>query len=159
MLSLIREDIRNNIRSGLSTVIFLANFRVGSCLQRKKKSIPILWIPYVLCVIVSRCFSFFIGCSVPFAAKIGKGIVFQHGLYGIFISSMAEIGDGCTIFHHVTIGSNFGSKRRIGAPRLGDGVLVGAGAILIGPITVGSNVSVAAGSIVYCDIAENSTYK
>lgn len=153
------NDIKNNYRAGVSTVIFLINYRLGRFLWEKKKLNFFFWILYIPCVLVARTMSFMMGCSVPFSARIGNNVVFKHGFYGIFISGLAEIGDKCTIFHHVTIGSNYGSKKAIGAPCLGRSVLVGAGAKVIGNIKVGDGAVIAAGMVVFSDVPPDGVVK
>lgn len=88
---------------------------------------------------------------IPIQAKLKGTIKFPH-LNGIFIACYSEIGNGCTIYQQVTIGSNHsvGSKN-IGAPKIGDNCLIGAGAKIIGGITIGNNVKIGAG----CIITEN----
>ena len=71
-----------------------------------------------------------------------------HGLSGIFISKGAVIGEGCTLFQQVTIGSNtLQGSARYGAPILGRNVYIGAGAKIIGRVTVGDNVILSAGCV------------
>lgn len=89
---------------------------------------------------------------------IGRDTVFRgkpilpHGLHGIFISRYASIGTDCRIYQNVTIGE-VGQK----APRIGDHCLIGAGAVLIGNITVGSDVKIGAGATVCTDIPDGAT--
>lgn len=75
-----------------------------------------------------------------------------HGLNGIIISHNAVIGKNCTIFHQVTIGEGKG-----GAPTIGDNVLLGAGAKLIGGIRIGNNVKIGAGCVVAKDVPDGAT--
>lgn len=75
-----------------------------------------------------------------------------HGLNGIVVSHNAKIGSNCTIFHQVTIGEGRG-----GAPTIGDNVLIGAGAKLIGGIRIGNNVKIGAGCTVAVDIPDGAT--
>lgn len=75
-----------------------------------------------------------------------------HGLNGIIVSHNAVIGENCTIFHQVTIGEGRG-----GAPTIGDNVLIGAGAKVIGGIHIGSNVKIGAGCVVMQDVPDNTT--
>ena len=95
---------------------------------------------------------------IPYSLKIGDNTTFPHGLCGIFISSGASIGDNCVIFHQVTIGSvsSKGSKHN-GSPRIGNNVLIGAGAKVIGNITIGDNVRIGANAVVSFDVPSNST--
>ena len=81
-----------------------------------------------------------------------------HQLNGIFISLGATIGEGCTIFHQVTVGSvtSEGSKRH-GAPTIGCNVYIGAGAKIIGNVKIGDNVRIGANCVVVDDVPDNAT--
>lgn len=88
-------------------------------------------------------------------ARIGQGFFIDHGC-GVVIGETAEIGDNVTLYHGVTLG---GTSWRAGKrhPTLGDGVVVGAGAKILGPVTIGANVRVAANSVVIANVAANMT--
>ena len=75
-----------------------------------------------------------------------------HGLHGIFISRYATVGEDCWIYQNVTIGE---VNRK--APTIGDNCLIGAGAVLIGDIHIGSHVKIGAGAIVNMDVPDNCT--
>lgn len=75
-----------------------------------------------------------------------------HGLYGIVISHNAVIGKNVTIYHQVTIGEGHN-----GAPIIGNGVLIGAGAKIIGNVKVGDGARIGAGCVIYQDIPERAT--
>ena len=99
-----------------------------------------------------------LNCFIPTNVSIGSDCVFPHGLNGIFISQGAIIGNGCTIFHQVTIGSNtLVDSKSQGAPVIGNNVYIGAGAKIIGGIKVGDNVRIGANAVVCEDIPDNST--
>lgn len=84
--------------------------------------------------------------------------VTPHGFAGIFIAANAIIGDGCTIFHQVTIGSNtFRDSKGFGAPKIGNNVYIGAGAKIIGNVTVGDNARIGANAVVTQDVPANAT--
>lgn len=94
----------------------------------------------------------FKGSYIGSGAKLGKHIVFPHGVTGIFISQGAEIGSNCVIFHQVTIGSNtLRNHKRYGAPKIGSNVYIGVGAKIIGNVRIGAN------AVVVKDIPDNST--
>lgn len=95
------------------------------------------------------------GIEIHPGAKIGKRLVIDHGM-GIVIGETAEIGDDCLIYHGVTLG---GTGKDVGKrhPTVGNNVLIGTGAKVLGPITVGSNSRIAANSVVLTEIPENST--
>ncbi len=96
--------------------------------------------------------------NASFGTHIDKSASFltpprlPHGIRGIFISHNAEIGKNVTIFHQVTIGEGNG-----GAPKIGDNCLIGAGAKIIGGITVGNNVKIGANCVVVENIPDNCT--
>ena len=100
----------------------------------------------------------FFSCDIPIETKIGKGLVLPHGGNGIFISRGACIGENCTIFQQVTIGSNtLKESKNKGVPVIGNNVYIGAGAKIIGNVIVGDNVRIGANAIVTLDIHSNAT--
>jgi serine acetyltransferase len=139
---------------GLSKVIYKIHF-IGNHYS-KKKNIPNKLI-YVVLVTINRFLNFKLGCHVPFKAEIGKSLVLPHGFFGIFISKYAKIGNNCCVFHQVTIGSNFHTSSNPGAPKIGDNVLIGAGAKIIGNISIGDNVKIGANAIVTNDVESGKT--
>ena len=88
-------------------------------------------------------------------AVIGKGVMFDHA-QGIVVGETAEVGDGCSIFHNVTLGGT-GSKGGDRHPKLGKNVLIGAGAVIVGNIHIGDNTKIAAGSVVIESLPANVT--
>ena len=88
-------------------------------------------------------------------AKIGKRLVIDHGM-GIVIGETAEIGDDCLIYHGVTLGGT-GKDTGKRHPTIGNNVLIGAGAKVLGPIKVGDNSRIAAKSVVLKEIPQDST--
>ena len=95
------------------------------------------------------------GIEIHPGATIGKGLFIDHGM-GVVIGETAEIGDGCTIYQGVTLG---GTGKDVGKrhPTLGDNVMVGAGAKVLGPVKIGSNSKIAANAVVLREVPENST--
>lgn len=95
------------------------------------------------------------GIEIHPGATIGKRVVIDHG-HGIVIGETAEIGDDVMIYQGVTLG---GTGKDIGKrhPTIESGVMIGAGAKVLGPITVGKNAKVAAGAVVVRDVEPNST--
>ncbi|CAO2833281.1 unnamed protein product [Amaranthus hypochondriacus] len=89
------------------------------------------------------------------AAKIGKGILFDHAT-GVVIGETAVIGDNCSILHHVTLGGTgkAGGDRH---PKVGDGVLIGAAATILGNIKIGDGAKIGAGSVVLIDVPPRTT--
>lgn len=95
------------------------------------------------------------GIEIHPAAKIGNGLVIDHGM-GVVIGETTEIGDNCTIYQGVTLGGT-GKDTGKRHPTLGNNVLVGAGAKVLGPFKVGDNSRIAANAVVLSAIPENST--
>ena len=95
------------------------------------------------------------GIEIHPAATIGKRLVIDHGV-GVVIGETAEIGDDCLIYQGVTLG---GTGKDLGKrhPTLGNNVMVGAGAKVLGPFKVGDNSRIAAGAVVLAEVPENST--
>lgn len=97
------------------------------------------------------------GAYLPVECEISGPVNFIHGGYGVFISKGAKIGENCTIFQHVTIGSNaLIDSKGFGSPTIGDNCLIGAGAKIIGNITIGKNCRIGANCIVTENIPDNS---
>jgi len=122
-------------------------YRVSNKLYRSKY--------YFSARCVSQLAKLFTGIEIHPGATIGHGFFIDHGT-GVVIGETTEIGDNCTIYQGVTLG---GTGKDIGKrhPTLGDNVMVGAGAKVLGPVEIGNNSKIAAGAVVLRDIPENST--
>lgn len=98
------------------------------------------------------------GCEIPLNIELSETTVFPHQLYGIFISGWAKVGENCTIFQQVTIGSNtLVDAKKKGAPIIGDNAYIGAGAKIIGNVYIGKNARIGANCIVVDDVPDNAT--
>lgn len=104
---------------------------------------------------ISAVARFWTGVEIHPAATIGKNLFIDHG-HGVVIGETAVIGDNCTIYQGATLGGT-GKERNKRHPTLGDNVVVGAGAKVLGNITVGSNVRIGANSVVLTDVPDNCT--
>jgi serine O-acetyltransferase len=88
------------------------------------------------------------GAEIHWRARLDPGVMIVHGT-GLVISHAARIGPGCILFQHVTLGESIHPEtREIGAPTLEADVHVGAGATLVGPITIGHGTKIMAGAVV-----------
>ena len=104
---------------------------------------------------VSQFAKFITGIEIHPGATIGKGLVIYHGS-GVVIGETAEIGDNCTLYQGVTLvgtGKDTGKRH----PTLGNNVMVGAGAKVLGPFRIGDNSKIAAGAVVLSEIPSNAT--
>ena len=96
------------------------------------------------------------GIEIHPAARIGRRVFIDHGM-GVVIGETAVVGDDCTIYHGVTLGGvslGRGQKRH---PTLGKGVVVGAGAKILGGFTVGDNARIGSNAVVVREVPENVT--
>jgi len=104
---------------------------------------------------ISERAKFKTGIEIHPGAKIGQGFFIDHGT-GVVIGETTEIGDNCVIYQGVTLGGT-GKDTGKRHPTLGNNVMVGAGAKVLGPVKIGNNVKIAAGAVVLSDIPDNST--
>ena len=105
--------------------------------------------------LVSQLAKFFTGIEIHPGATIGKGLFIDHGT-GVVIGETAEIGDNCTLYQGVTLG---GTGKDVGKrhPTLGNNVMVGAGAKVLGPFKIGDNSKIASNAVVLDEIPPDST--
>ena len=110
--------------------------------------------------IISQFSRFLTGIEIHPNAKIGKNLFIDHGM-GVVIGETSEIGDNVTIYHMVTLGGispsiNSDDQRETKRhPTLQDNVVVGSGAQVLGPITIGKNAKIGANAVVTKDVPEN----
>lgn len=105
--------------------------------------------------LISQINRFITGIEIHPGAKIGKGLFIDHGM-GVVIGETAEIGDNCTIYHDVTLGGT-GKDKGKRHPTIGDNVLIGAGAKILGPFKVGDNAKIGANAFVSREVEANTT--
>ncbi|MFC2025111.1 serine O-acetyltransferase [Chloroflexota bacterium] len=113
------------------------------------------WHIPVLPRLISHISRFLTGIEIHPGAKIGEGFFIDHGM-GVVIGETAEIGDNVTLYQGVTLGGT-SLQRKKRHPTLGNNVVVGVGAQLIGDITIGDNAKVGAGSVVVTSVPANAT--
>lgn len=110
---------------------------------------------YMTARAVSQAARFFTGIEIHPGAKLGHGLFIDHG-GAVVIGETAEIGDDCTLYQCVTLGGT-GKDRGKRHPTLGRGVMVGAGATILGGFEIGDNAKIAAGAVVLSPVPANST--
>jgi len=104
---------------------------------------------------VSHVSRFLTGIEIHPGAKIGRRVFIDHGM-GVVIGETAELGDDCTLYHGVTLGGttwNQGKRH----PTLGRGVVIGAGAKLLGPIVIGDGAKIGSNAVVVKDVPRGAT--
>lgn len=105
--------------------------------------------------LISHLTRFLTGIEIHPGARIGKGFFIDHGM-GVVIGETSEIGDNVTLYHGVTLGgTSFTRDKR--HPTVGDNVTIGAGAKILGPLTIGENSKIGANSAVIKDVPPDST--
>lgn len=121
--------------------------RIAHFLYRKKL--------YFLARLISQIARHITGIEIHPGAKIGRKLFIDHGM-GIVIGETTTIGDNCTIYHNSTLGGT-GKDKYKRHPDLGNNVMVGSGAKVLGPIKIGNNVKIGANSVVLKNIPDDVT--
>lgn len=123
-------------------------YRIAHKLYIKKR--------YTLARIISQRARRKTGIEIHPGAKIGKGLFIDHGM-GVVIGETAEIGDNVTIYHGVTLGSTGKETVEKRHPTIEDGVMIGAGAKILGPVTIGKGSKIGANAVVLEDVPPYTT--
>ena len=110
---------------------------------------------YFIARLISQIARHLTGIEIHPGAKIGKRLLIDHGM-GVVIGETATIGDDCTIYHNSTLGGT-GKDKYKRHPDIGNNVMVGSGAKVLGPIKIGNNVKIGANAVVLHDIPNNVT--
>ncbi len=105
--------------------------------------------------VISQLGKFLTGVEIHPGATIGKGLFIDHGA-GVVIGETTVIGNNCLLYQGVTLGGN-GKDKGKRHPTLGNNVMVGCGAKVLGPFTIGDNVKIAANAVVLNEIPPNCT--
>jgi serine O-acetyltransferase len=137
----LRALIRGLLSQGFQAVLVYRIFRW--CHERHIPTQPLRFC-------IERFIEMTTGISIPVQAQIGKGLRIHH-FGGIFIHSDVVIGTGCTIYHGVTLGDLGGYG---GVPRVGDHVMIGAGAKLLGSIQIGDHCRIGANAVVRTSVPD-----
>ncbi|MGL4739491.1 MAG: serine O-acetyltransferase [Sarcina sp.] len=129
---------------GIHAVI---NHRMAHFFYRKKR--------YFIARLLSQLSRFFTGIEIHPGAKLGRGVFIDHGM-GVVIGETAEVGDNVIIFHGVTLGGT-GKETGKRHPTVGNNVIIGTGAKVLGPIIVEDNAKIGANSVVLKNVGMNTT--
>ncbi|MFD3155837.1 serine O-acetyltransferase EpsC [Haloimpatiens sp. FM7330] len=125
----------------------MINHRIAHFLYKKRL--------FFLARLISQISRFFTGIEIHPGAKIGMGLFIDHGM-GVVIGETAEIGDDVVLYHGVTLGGT-GKEKGKRHPTVGNKVLIGSGAKVLGPIKIGCNAKIGANSVVLKDVPANCT--
>ena len=157
-MGLLKEEIKvikqrdPAIKSTLEVLLYPSLYaiifhRIGHFFYKKKM--------YFVARLVSQISRIFTGIEIHPGAKIGKGLFIDHGM-GVVIGETTEIGNDVTIYQGATLG---GTGKGIGKrhPTIGNGVMISAGAKVLGPFKVGDNAKIGAGAVVLKEVPANTT--
>lgn len=111
---------------------------------------------YFLAKFVSNIGRNWTGIEIHPGAKIGRGLLIDHGM-GVVIGETAVIGDDCNMYHGVTLGGT-GKEKGKRHPSVGNNVMIGAGAKCLGNITIGDNAKIGSNAVVITDVPANTTF-
>ncbi len=106
--------------------------------------------------LISQVGRFFTGIEIHPGATIGNGLFIDHGM-GVVIGETAEVGNNVTIYHGVTLGGRGKEKGKKRHPTVGNDVLIGSGAKILGPVKIGDNAKVGANAVVLSDVPSGTT--
>ena len=130
----------------------LAEYRFNSW-RHNHVHIPLIrQVLYLFCFIWHKIIEMTTGISIPYRAKIGRGLYIGH-FGGIFVNEDAVIGENCNLSQGVTIGIGGRGTSR-GCPKIGDRVFIGPGAKIFGAITIGNDVAIGANAVVMKDLPD-----
>ena len=110
---------------------------------------------FFLARLISQISRFFTGIEIHPGAKLGHGILIDHGM-GVVIGETATVADNCTIYQVVTLGGT-GKEKGKRHPDLEEGVMVGSGAKVLGPLTIGAGAKIASGAVVLSSVPPGCT--
>lgn len=111
---------------------------------------------FFLARLISQVSRFFTGIEIHPGATLGDAILIDHGM-GVVIGETAVVGNRVTIYHGTTLGCTGNETGRKRHPNIGDNVIIGAGAKILGNINIGSNSRIGANAVVLKDVPEGST--
>ena len=126
----------------------LIMYRISHFFYNKKR--------FFIARLISQLGRFFTGIEIHPGAQIGMGTLIDHGS-GVVIGETSIIGDRVTIYQGATIGATGNEKEFKRHPTLGDDIVVGSGAKILGPVNIGNNCKIGANSVVLKDMPSNST--
>lgn len=151
LVAQIREDLQANkgyAKSQLAVALFRIANRARQPLDRRPRLVAIpIGILYRLVV------DWFLGIELPWRTQVGRRLTIFHGV-GLVVNDGSVLGDDVRLRHGVTVGNNGKDDR---CPVIGDGVDIGAGAVIVGPIEVGSGARVGANAVVLKDVPAGVT--
>lgn len=147
----IQKDIKNNPNTKGRLIVVSYTFTNYFRKRVKNKFSLILCAPII--IIHKLLTDIILGCEIPASTKIGRGLIIHHGRATV-LNKNVVIGNNVTLKHNTTIGNKEAlDGTDLGSPIIEDNVLIGPHSIIIGPITIGKNSIIGAGSVVVKNVA------
>lgn len=153
MLKELKVDCRRSGRKK-DVMMYMFFYRLGNKVYYSNVNNFLKKILLLIIKIPKKILDILFNCEIPFSTNIGSGIKIPH-LNGIIIHPNAVIGERCTIYHQVTVGANEHIKDWRLCPHIGDRVYIGAGSKIIGNISVGSDVTIGANTVITKNTPDN----
>lgn len=147
-----QDTVQNS--KNIKAKIILVLFRIAQVCRSSKKPFFYLWIPYLIFYRV--LVEWFLCIELPWNTKVGKGLIIFHG-QGLVINDGTIIGENVTLRHNTTIGNKQlldGTFSK--SPIIEDNVDIGSNVVILGPIVIGTNSIIGAGSVVVKNVEPNS---
>ena len=160
-LTLLLWDLRVNKGWSLDSIrakLLLVEFRLEQYLHRRLAARGLLGgrLVWLACRFLGSLFQWALCHSnLPGTLTVGRGLRLPHP-QNIILAGFAEIGEFCTVYHNVSVAWNGFKPTRPLSPHIGDAVLIGAGAIIVGDVTIGSSVLIGAGAVVAQSVPDYS---
>lgn len=152
LLTYVLQDWRANKNSYKGRVLLIL-FRIAQ-LVRRSKLLFVVFLPYLIMYRV--VVEWVLGVELPWNLKVGSGLTLFHG-QSLVVNDNTVIGENCTLRHCTTIGNKQLSDLTFSScPVIGDNVDIGSNVCIIGPIKIGNNVKIGAGTVVTKDVPDNS---
>ena len=152
-MSLIK-DIYNDFKNNPNTKgkIIVISFTIVSFFRKKVTNKFILIIISPIILLYKLVTDIWLGCEIPASTKIGKGLIIHHGRATV-LNKKVVIGNNVTLKHNTTIGNKEDVYQNdLGSPIIEDNVIIGPNSVILGPITIGKNAIIGAGSVVVKDV-------
>lgn len=151
LIEQLREDVRAN-RGQLKGAVIVVAYRLAHAARGPVERRPRLW-AYPIGIVYRVVIEWILGVEIPWGTPVGRRLRVFHGI-GIVINDRSILGDDVTLRQNITIGNK---RDGGGCPRIGDGVQIGAGSIVIGEIVIGDGARVGAGSVVTKSVLAGET--
>lgn len=150
----IKDDIKNN--KSFKGRIIVVSYTITSFFRKRAKNKFTLILIAPIIILYKLITDIILGCEIPVSTKIGRGLIIHHGRATV-LNKNVVIGDNVILKHNTTIGSKTDLEGKdLGSPNIEDNVTIEPHSIIIGPINIGKNTIVGAGSVVVKDVEPNS---